>query len=453
MKAITLFSSGGIGDLAIKKHSIEILVANELIESRFSLHRRNFPKTDMIQGDIWEKSEEIIRKTLSYLKGEELDFIFATPPCQGMSKNGQGKLLKGIREGKKPKFDERNQLIIPTLKIIKELKPRVVVFENVPEMINTVIEDEDGQPINIIKYIERELGENYVGKPEIVQFADFGVPQRRVRLISIYSREEKLKKHFQTLKSYIPEKTHSSNPIGEQKRWITVRDAISNLPKLDGKNKDLATSDIPFHKVPVLDPKKYLWIENTPPEKGAFDNQCINPKCRYKKNLTHGSTKDDNGINKSNGDTPLFCQKCNELLPRPYTVNKDGSIRLMSGYTSAYKRMRWDLPSSTLTTNLHYPSSDHKLHPQQNRVLSLYEAFLLHTLDKFKYEWSFEDGKKVSDGIITEVIGESIPPIGIYKIIENILGILSAKSIAKEEALLIERVHLPRQRDLLIATY
>jgi DNA (cytosine-5)-methyltransferase 1 len=129
MNAITLFSSGGIGDLAIKKLGIKILIANEIIESRVNLHRQNFPETEMLYGDIWILKEKIIIKTLEYLKGEELDFVFATPPCQGMSKNGQGKLLRGIRDGLKPKFDKRNQLIIPTLQIIQQLKPKTIFFE------------------------------------------------------------------------------------------------------------------------------------------------------------------------------------------------------------------------------------------------------------------------------------------------------------------------------------
>lgn len=423
MKAITLFSSGGIGDLAIKKHGIDILIANELLEPRVRLHRHNFPNTEMISGDIWEKGDEIVEKTTKYLNGEELDFLFATPPCQGMSKNGQGKLLKGIRDGSKPKFDERNQLIIPTLKIVKRLRPKIVFFENVPEMVNTMIEDENKKPINLIEYIERELGDEYVGKPEVVQFADFGIPQRRSRLLTIYSRDKKLIDYFKKYHSFIPSRTHSNQPKGNQKKWRSVREIISKLPKLDGRDKKVATSQINFHRVPVLDPKKYIWISNTPPEKGAFDNQCNNPKCLYKGNTNHGSTKDEKGVNRANGHTPLYCEKCGEIMPRPYTVNKDGSKRIMAGYTSAYKRMSWDLPSPTLTTNLCYPSSDHKLHPEQNRVLSLHEAFLLHTLDQFYYEWIFDDGKTAPDTVITEVIGESIPPLGIYTVLDNLLKI------------------------------
>ncbi|MBW7942531.1 MAG: DNA cytosine methyltransferase [Candidatus Kuenenia stuttgartiensis] len=429
MKAITLFSSAGIGDLAIKKHGIEILVANEIVESRVALHRQNFPETVMIQGDIWAMQETIVTKTLERLQGDELDFVFATPPCQGMSKNGQGKLLRGIRDGLKPKLDERNQLIIPTLQIIKKLKPRTVFLENVPEMIFTVILDENGQPVNIIDYIKRELGNEYVGKPEVVQFADYGIPQRRSRLITIYSRDEKLKAFFSRRKSFIPEKTHSNEPNSKLKPWVTVRDVIGNLPPLDGKNKRLATSNIPFHRVAVLDPKKYFWISNTPPEKGAFDNQCINPKCGYQGNPTHGSSKDHHGINRANGHTPLYCEKCGELLPRPYTIEKDGTKRIMAGYTSAYKRMSWDLPAPTLTTNLSYPSSDHKLHPEQNRVLSLYEAFLLHTLNEFNYDWRYNNNDIAPDTVIAEVIGESIPPKAIYLIVGHLLSVLADNEI------------------------
>ncbi len=68
------------------------------------------------------------------MNDEELDIFFATPPCQGMSKNGRGKLLQGVRAGRKPSLDARNRLIIPTLEIARALKPRLVVFENVPEM-------------------------------------------------------------------------------------------------------------------------------------------------------------------------------------------------------------------------------------------------------------------------------------------------------------------------------
>lgn len=434
MKAISLFSSGGIADLAIHKLGIEVLVANEIIDKRALLYKHNFPKCHVFIGDIWNLQEKIISKTNEILKGKELDFVLATPPCQGMSKNGRGKLLRGIRDGKKPKFDKRNQLIIPTIQIIKKLKPITVFFENVPQMVNTLIIDENDELINIIDYIERELGNSYLGGAEVVEFADYGAPQRRSRLITIYSRDSKLNDYYSNVGSYLPLATHSSEPNKNLKPWVTVRDVIKDLPPLDGKNKKLATSDIPYHNVSVLDPKKYTWISNTPMESSAFDNQCVNTSCGYQNNKTHGSSRDHRGINRANGDTPLFCEKCGELLPRPYTLKKDGSMRIMKGYTSAYKRMSWDLPASTLTTNLIYPSSDHKIHPEQNRVLSVYEAFRIHTLDEYNYEWMLEGNGQASKTLIAEVIGESVPPKIVELIIQHLLNVMYGKlsTIIKE---------------------
>ena len=92
-KAISLFSSSGIGDVALRRLGIETIVANELLEDRCDLFNRNFPESHLVRGSIIEKKLEIIKETKLRLNGRELDFALVTPPCQGMSKNGRGKLL------------------------------------------------------------------------------------------------------------------------------------------------------------------------------------------------------------------------------------------------------------------------------------------------------------------------------------------------------------------------
>ena len=57
--AISLFCSSGIGDLALRRDGINVLVANELIEERCDLFEYNFPETNLIRGSIWEKKETI----------------------------------------------------------------------------------------------------------------------------------------------------------------------------------------------------------------------------------------------------------------------------------------------------------------------------------------------------------------------------------------------------------
>lgn len=422
--AISLFSSSGIGDLGLKQNNIKTVIACELLADRMNLFKSNFPETKCFQGDIWELQKDII----SFYKENYTEnpfLIIATPPCQGMSSNGMGKMLSDYRKGLRPKQDPRNRLIIPSVNIIKELEPQWIIFENVPTMLNTLIYDENNQLINIIDFIKRELGNMYIGVPQVIDTADYGVPQHRKRLLTVLARRNKnTEKYFSENDTFMPLPTHSKKDTPTTNHWITLRDAIGNLPELraeKGKNENKVFN--PLHKVPVLDSKKLFWLDNTPEGETAFNNQCINPKCMYKNNALHGSETDTCGVNKSKEKTPLFCEKCGSLLPRPYVEDKKtGELRLMKGFVSAYKRMNWDEPASTLTQNFQYACSDNKVHPSQTRVLSLYEGLSLQTITDYPY--SFEiNGKIVPDGVIRDTIGESIPPRITDLITQNIMNI------------------------------
>ena len=416
LNAISLFSSSGIGDLGLKANNISTVIGCELLPERMNLFHHNYPEATCFCGDIWDLKNKIVEFYRTTFDTPPF-VILATPPCQGMSTNGMGTMLRNFRNGIRPQFDERNRLIIPAIEIIKELKPQWVIFENVPNMVNTFIEDGEDL-INIIDFINRELGEWYEGKPVVVDVADYGVPQHRKRLITILRQAKKPNPNI----SFIPEPTHGKEASFLIKPWVTLKDTIFNLPPLSsekGKNQDRT---IPLHRVPLLDEKKMFWISNTPEGQTALNNQCINPNCMYQGNQIHGTKHNSEGINRANSDTPLYCEKCGSLLPRPYTEDKQtGERRLMKAFTSAYKRMSWDEPASTLTQNFQYACSDNKLHPTQNRVLSLYEGLIIQTI--LPYNYSFEiEGKYVSDGLIRDTIGESVPPLLIDKIVRYLLS-------------------------------
>lgn len=428
--ALSLFTSGGLGDLAVRQAGFEILVSNEKIAERHALFAFNFPSTSAITGDIWEQAERIASETRRRLGGRGLDLLYATPPCQGMSKNGRGKLLSAVRAGRKPALDERNRLIVPTMQLARRLRPEMVLLENVPEMADTMILDDRGRPTSILSYVERALGSEYVGRAEVVEFADYGVPQRRQRLITVYSRNPRIADWLGRCGTLMPTPTHTVDGRDGTARWKTVRDAIEGLPALDAGSPAGARSELPFHRVPLLDETKYWWVANTAPERSAFDNQCC--ACGFAGNRTHSSARDGAGINRASRTTPLHCERCGELLPRP-SVERNGKRQLMRGYTSAYKRMAYDKPASALTRNLSYACSDNKLHPEQNRVLSLCEAFRIHTLDRYDYAWQRADGRRVSDKTIREVIGESIPPAGLQAIVDHLIAILQGQKSPTDE--------------------
>lgn len=404
-KAVSLFSSAGIGELGIKNNDIDIILSNELLKDRHKLHELNYPNCHHVLGDIWEKKDEIIKKSKELLKGQELFLLYATPPCQGMSSTGAGKLLSEIKKGKGRILDERNRLIIPTLDIIIELKPKWIIFENVENMRNTIIQDENNNYINILDYIRHRLGDEYCGSAEGVNCADYAIPQSRRRLITIFTRDEKGKEYFRKKELFFLE----SEKITPNKP-VTLRDAIGHLPPINAKDGENARLDINcYYMVPKISEERYSWVSNTKEGDSAFNNQCKNPTCMYEGNKRHGTNTKD-GVHSSNKDTPLYCEKCGSLLPRPSVIDKKtGERRIIKGYDTTYARMEWNKPAVTLTQNFQYDSSGRHFHPEQNRVLSIYEGLILQTVSDYTYSFDV-NGISVSRNKIAEVIGESVPP-------------------------------------------
>ncbi len=424
LKCLSLFASAGIGELGIKNNGIEIIAANELLSDRCGLYKENYPETKMFQGDIWKLKNEIISYCKNNIKKQDLFLIYATPPCQGMSTNGAGKIKSEITAGNRPSIDKRNLLIIPALEVIKKLRPKWILFENVPGMKDTYI-SVDGTPIKILDYVEKILGKEYFGSAKVLKCSDYGIPQLRKRLITIYTRDKKGKAFLKlNNNSIFLKKDISAN--------LSLWDAIGHLPALDAKeglneNKKFH----PLHYVNTLNEEKYWWISNTPEGETAYNNQCVSQKCLYQGNTRHIDTKDE-GKSISSKLTPIYCQKCGNLLPRPTIVDKKtGQRRLISGFHSAYRRMNRNQPARTLTRNFPFESSDNKIHPTQNRVLSIYEALVLQSISEYPYQWKI-GGKEVNRSLIAQSIGESVPPKLIDLIVKRLIDISNGDIIASQ---------------------
>lgn len=431
---VSLFSGAGIGDLGFRAAGVSFLAMCEKESDRAALTALNFPDAKVWAHDLNEVGDLLCQAVTDRLAsaGHELFLMTCTAPCQGMSKNGQGTLLRNIRKGIRPSLDPRNRLILPALRVAQRLRPKWIVLENVVEMRNTIIEDERKEVRFILDIVFDSLAPEYVGEAYDVEFADYGVPQRRQRLITVLTRDALARERFESGLPLVPSPTHAKNAIRSLKHWVSVMEALGGFSPLDAIDESRAVCpSILFHRVPVLDPKKYQWIRHALPGKSAFDNQCINPRCRFQGNQTHGASHDDEGINRAHRDTPLYCERCGELLPRPYT-EEAGKLRIMSGYTSAYKRMDPDLPAPALTRNLSYPCSDQKLHPYQNRVLSLAEAMTLQTIDRYDYRWGplkIRQGRRTRvqpiapDSLIRLVIGKSVPPLFLEMLGKHVLAL------------------------------
>jgi DNA (cytosine-5)-methyltransferase 1 len=415
--AISLFSSAGLGELGMARNGIDILVANELLPDRCALYEHNYPSAQMVRGDIWELKTEVIEFTRRKLAGSELFMAYATPPCQGMSTNGVGKLMAEIAAGTREEEDARNRLIIPAMDVICALRPRWVLLENVPGMQHTTIRTDSGRHL-ILDYIRDRLGRDYAGGGEVVSSADFGVPQLRRRLITIFTRDpEGIQYFWANGHSFFPDQGHV--------RAATLRDAIAELPALDAREgMNEATWFHPLHRVGVMKPEKYWWVSHTPEGETAFNNQCVNSTCGFQGNLRHFDLM-EGGRWRSSKNTPIYCTKCGELLPRPNLVDKvTGERRPIRGFHSAYRRMEWDKPARALTSNFPFEASDNKIHPSQNRVLSTFEALVIQTVANYDYRW-IVGGKDASRTLVAHAIGESVPPLLIDHIVRKFVALSS----------------------------
>ena len=92
---------------------------------------------------------------------------------------------------------------------------------------------------------------------------------------------------------------------------------------------------------------------------------------------------------------------------RPYLVEEDGSARLIKGRHSSYRRMRPEQPARTITTGSSHVGSDYKIHPWENRVLSIRECADLQTVPRF-YDWSWAIETRHTY-LARQVIGEALP--------------------------------------------
>jgi DNA (cytosine-5)-methyltransferase 1 len=95
------------------------------------------------------------------------------------------------------------------------------------------------------------------------------------------------------------------------------------------------------------------------------------------------------------------------MTNRPYVREKDSMFRLVKGFKSSYRRMYPDRPSPTITTASSHIGSDYKIHPWENRILSIRECADIQTIPHF-YNW--EPAMQHKGGYIArQVVGEALP--------------------------------------------
>jgi len=334
--AIDLFSGAGGLTVGLKQAGFKVVIAVEVDEEISKTYAKNHPEVILINKDIRRVSgKEILKLT----KLKKIDLVAGCPPCQGFSK----------LTDKHHRDDMRNELVLEMARIVAELKPEICMMENVPGLAGR------GSPL-LGAFEEKLNSVGYKIKKDILQMADFGVPQSRRRLVLLAG------KGFEVS---LPEATHSRLPAKDSnlKPWVKLREILKGEPNpqtLSVARKKGGVKKINWHVVRDI---KKITIKRLRATKSG-ENRFVLPK---------------------------------RLRPDCHKSAKT------KGFENVYARMKWDDVAPTITSGCTTFSSGRFGHPRQNRTISVREAALIQTFPKsYKLETD-------NIGVACELIGNALP--------------------------------------------
>ena len=231
----------------------------------------------------------------------------------------------------------RNSLVVEAIKLIKEIHPKVFIFENVRAFLTSICTDVSGKDMLIKDSILLNLSDMYNIYWRVINFKDFGVPSSRPRTLVIGTSK--------TLEDISP-----LNMFPTRRKEITLREAIGSFPHLEFGEKD---AQDPLHFARPFPKHEISWIADLKEGQSAFDKP---------------------------------------IEQQPYKIDKDGKRVVLKGayIGNKYRRLFWDKPGACVATRNDVLSSQDTIHPCDNRVLSIRELMRIMTIpDSFK--WTDED--------------------------------------------------------------
>lgn len=316
----------------------------------------NHPKSIGCLGDIKKISADTIAKILNEKGVKHINLITAGVPCQGFS----------IANRKHNDNDERNFLFLEFMKYVKVFQPEYIILENVSGMRSTA----GGHFEKEIKKYMESLG--YDTSIKLLNAADFGVPQIRMRLLFVgVKKGAKL-----TIPYHFPAGKFKSH-------YRTVEDAISDLPELKNNEKSLK------YTKPSLNEYQMLM-------KGELPFNIAKPS-----------------------------HLMNHIAPNhpPSTVKRIKETKEGEAMYSNFKqriRLKHDLPSPTQLAGGIRPQFQFG-HPSQDRGLTIRERARIQ---------SFPDSYCFLGGIVQERVqtGNAVPPLLIYNIVQSIAEDIKKRS-------------------------
>ena len=344
---IDLFAGCGGGSMGFARRGFRVAAAVELDPDSAESYRLNVGVTPIIQDIRFVTGQELL--TAAGLQPGECTLIFGCPPCQSFTILRRGTALTELDA-------VRETLPSHYVRLVGEVRPSFIAFENVPGMV-----EGRGRELfdDLIAQLEA-LG--YRLSWDVIDAVDYGVPQRRRRLLVVGSR---------VTTPALPKRTHSSAPIDGLSAYVDVRSAIGGLPALGSGESDTADT---LHRARNHDEITLKRLRAIPEGGGRMD------------------------------------------LPEELQLACHRDHR---GHYDVYGRMRWNEPAPTITSGCTNVTRGRFAHPSQDRAISLREAMLLQTFPASATLAGTGEGK-------AQQIGNAVPTLLAERIADAVLKAPSA---------------------------
>jgi DNA (cytosine-5)-methyltransferase 1 len=240
--AVDLFCGAGGLSEGLRQAGYRLIGAVEIDALACKAYKLNHSRVRLWETDIRGLSGTAMMRALRIRRGD-LDLLAACPPCQGFSR-------MRTKNGRRRNYDPRNDLIFDVLRMIRSMKPKSVMLENVPHITDNIRFD----------HFRKELASlGYQVKWGIFDTVDFAVPQRRRRLVLLASRfcepEFAMKADgFRTVRDFIaeltpPEQSHDPLHNYSINRSRKITDLINKIPRNGGSRMALGLGNqLPCHQ-------------------------------------------------------------------------------------------------------------------------------------------------------------------------------------------------------------
>jgi DNA (cytosine-5)-methyltransferase 1 len=310
---------------------------------------------------------------------DQVDLIAGGPPCQGFSTAGRRK-----------ENDRRNNLIASYIDFIKIIKPKLLFFENVKGFTLEFKKNKD-KGMEYSSFVAGELNKaGYFVHGELVNFGDFGIPQKRTRFILVGIRMDLTNASEQLARSFFTElKSNLASFLSNKELSVdtNLHDAISDLLKLNGIEDSLDSKGFKagVYSEPISQYQKFLRVDsvNTIPDSHRFSKH--KPQITYKfQDILNESIIKNKDISKTLRER--YCIKKHTVIP----LDKDQKC-------------------PTITT-----LPDDYIHYYEPRILTVREYARIQSFpDWYEFKGKYTTGGKQRTQEVPRYsqIGNAIPPL------------------------------------------